>query len=532
MTTPQPWTSRYRPKKREDFVGNEQAVEELEKWIRSWQKKPPKKRAAFLYGPPGIGKTSVAQVLAREHNYRLVEINASDTRNKGSIEETLGKAVKQNVTLFGQKRMVLLDEMDGLSGQQDKGGISAVSKIIDQTTSPMILIANTIEENMQVRFRAILKKVKSIEFKPISSAQIVSKLEYISEDQGKLVHPDVLLEIAMKSNGDLRSATNDLETITSGKKVVSPDDLAAISHRDRLDSTPNILNKIFTSRDFREARRTINQSMIKYDDLYEWIYENIPIVLDDPYERLEALEALSRADIYQKRARTNDYRLLKYFFDLMTGGIAFARKKSKGEGYREQLNAAIMDAGLNPNLISTINAPEGIMVKPNRWLGKDKWADLNTGLRRLGARWVYGKNVWILQYYREPQAKWRFIRTYHARRRMNSVTRRLAAKTHTSSAKARTEILPLLRHMIRINEAAYDEVSTWMLETPKKKLDHLRYMSYKKKQSDFVSLENYAKYKQREMKKMIDNSAKKTESDLNNIERWLADEKKNAKWNK
>ncbi len=532
MTTPKPWTSLYRPKKREDFVGNEQAVEELEKWIRSWRKKPPKKRAVFLYGPPGIGKTSVAQVLAREHDFRLVEINASDARNKGSIEDTIGKAVKQNVTIFGQKRMVLLDEMDGLSGQQDRGGVSAVSKIIDQTTSPMILIANTIEENMQVRFRAILKKVKSIEFKPVSSAQIVSKLEYISEDQGIRVHPDVLMEIAMKSNGDLRSATNDLETIASGKKTVSPDDLAVIGRRDRLDSTPNILNKIFTSRDFREARKTINQSMIKYDDLYEWIYENIPIVLDDPYERLEALEALSRADIYQKRARTNDYRLLKYFFDLMTGGIAFARKNSKGEGYRDQLNAAIMSAGFTPSLISTINASDGIMIKPNRWLGKDKWAKLNTSLRGLGARWIYGKNVWMLPYYREPQAKWRFIRTYHARRRMKSVTRRLAVKTHTSSAKARYEILPLLRHMIRGNEALYDDVSTWMLETPEKKLGHLRYMSYKKKQSDFVSLENYAKYKQREMKKMIDNIAKETETDRSNIERWLTDEKKNAKWNK
>jgi len=532
VTTPQPWTSLYRPKNRGDFVGNEQAVEELEKWIRSWRKKPPKKRAVFLYGPPGIGKTSVAQVLAREHDFNLVEVNASDTRNKGSIEETLGKAVKQNVTLFGQKRLVLVDEMDGLSGQQDRGGVSAVSKIIDQTTSPMILVANTIEENMQARFRKILKQVKSIEFKPVSSDQIVSKLEYISDDQGIKVHPDVLLEIALKSNGDLRSATNDLETMASGKKIVSPEDLEAIYQRDRLDSTPNILNKIFTSRDFLEARKTINQSMIKYDDLYEWIYENIPIVLDDPYERQEALEALSRADIYQRRARMNDYRLLKYFFDLMTGGIAFARKNSKGEGYRDQLDAAILGSGLSPSLIATISVPEGIMIKPNRWLGKDRWAKLNTSLRGLGARWVYGKNVWMLSYYREPQAKWRFIRTYHARRRMKSVTRQIASKAHTSSAKVGNEILPLLSHMIRKNETMYEEVSTWMLEAPDKKLDHLRYMSFDKKPSDFVSLENYAKYKQREMKKKVDNITKQTESDISNIERWLADEKKNASWGK
>jgi hypothetical protein len=70
-----------------------------------------------------------------------------------------------------------------------------------------------------------------------------------------------------------------------------------------------------------------------------------------------------------------------------------------------------------------------------------------------------------------------------------------------------------------------------MLDTPEKKLDHVRYMSFPKKPSDFVSLENYSKHKQREMKKRIDNITKETETDLRNIERWLNDEKKNAKWN-
>jgi hypothetical protein len=113
---------------------------------------------------------------------------------------------------------------------------------------------------------------------------------------------------------------------------------------------------------------------------------------------------------------------------------------------------------------------------------------------------------------------------------MNSVTKQLAVKTHTSLAKARNEILPLLKHMIRSNEAIYDDLSVWMLENPGKKLDHLRYLTFAKKQSDFVSLENYSKYKQREMKKRIDKAKKETEIDLRNIERWHTDEKKNTSW--
>ena len=99
----QPWTYLYRPSKLEDFVGNAAAVAEIENWAKAWQRnKPPKKRALFLYGPPGIGKTSIAQVISKQYGFDLIEINASDARNKSTLEEALGKAIKQNMNLFGQ----------------------------------------------------------------------------------------------------------------------------------------------------------------------------------------------------------------------------------------------------------------------------------------------------------------------------------------------------------------------------------------------------------------------------------------------
>ena len=89
MTHTQPWTHRYRPKSKEEIVGNSEAVGKLEKWIKSWEKKPPKKRAAFVYGPPGTGKTAAIQALAMEKGFDLLEINASDSRTKNRIEAVL-----------------------------------------------------------------------------------------------------------------------------------------------------------------------------------------------------------------------------------------------------------------------------------------------------------------------------------------------------------------------------------------------------------------------------------------------------------
>ena len=527
----QTWTNLYRPQKREDFVGNEAAVEAVEKWLKSWKsKKPPKKRAIFLYGPPGIGKTSIAQVLANEHGFDLIEVNASDMRNKNSLEEVLGKAIKQNVTIFGKRRLILLDEMDGLSGTNDRGGISFIAKAIDESVSPIILVANTVKENMESKFSSILRKVTSVEFKPLTFQNVYQKLEKIASEQGVTVHQDVLDMIAVKTDGDMRSAIVDLETVSRGKKSVMPSDGDILSKRDRQDITPNILNKIFSATSLWEARQTIRQSMISYDDLYDWIYENIPTVIDDPAERVKALEMMARADIHQRRARTFDYRLLKYMFDLMTGGIAFSREKSEGTGYKGQLVSVLRSIGLPTSKLSTQETQGGIVVKPNGWLGKDVWGNLNNALRGIGAKWVYGKNVWILPYYKEPQNKWRYISTYHSRRRMNSVTGQIAYCCHTSTDKVCNEILPLLTYMIRNNEDMYRETVVWMTKLPDRKLDHLRYMSFNKRPSDFENIENYGKYKQREIEKQIDDVKKQKETDLKNIERWLDDEKKLAKW--
>jgi replication factor C large subunit len=527
----QPWITLYRPSRKEDFIGNPKAVEAIEKWLKSWKrKKPPKKRAIFLYGPPGIGKTSIAQVLANENNFDLIEINASDARNKTNLEEVFGKALKQNITLFGQQRLILLDEMDGLSGSTDRGGVSFIAKAIDESSSPMILVANTIKENMESKFRSILKKVTSIEFKPLTFQQVYKKLEKIAHDQAIDIHPEVLEVITMKTEGDLRSAIVDLETISQGKTKVSPEDVEVLNKRDRQDLTPNILNKIFTATNLWEARQTIRQCMISYDYLYDWIFENLPTVIDDPIERVNALTALAKADIYQNRARKNDYRLLKYMFDLMTGGIAFNRERSKGTGYKDQLNRILRSTGLPTSKLATQETQDGIMIKPTSWLGKDIWAKLNYKLKNMGAKWIYGKNVWILPYYKEPQAKWRYISTYHSRRRLNSVTRQIAYHCHISTNKARTDVLPLLSYMIRNNQEIFHETEEWITKLSDRKLNHLRYFYFKKNTSDYVNIENYAKYKEREIEKQIEKAKKQKETDMKNIKRWLSDQKKMAKW--
>ena len=102
------------------------------------------------------------------------------------------------------------------------------------------------------------------------------------------------------------------------------------------------------------------------------------------------------------------------------------------------------------------------MIKPTRWLGRDRWGALNGELRGIGAAWTYGQNFWVLPYFHEPQTKWRYITTYHSRRKMKAVAAKLAVKTHTSTQEAVTETFPLLRIIYNADQENAEKIDAWL----------------------------------------------------------------------
>ena len=135
------WTLKHKPRTLKDVIGNKQAIQTLIEWVKAWNKAAPKKKAAFLYGPPGIGKTVTVEALAHDLDMELVEKNASDYRTEDAVKRFAGIA-SQYATLFGKKRLILFDELDGITGTQDRGGVKALTEIIKTTRCPIVLIAN------------------------------------------------------------------------------------------------------------------------------------------------------------------------------------------------------------------------------------------------------------------------------------------------------------------------------------------------------------------------------------------------------
>src|SRR6266446_2465915 len=106
----EPWTTKYKPKTSKDVAGNKPAVEKLRDWTESWSTGRPSKAAVLLYGPAGVGKTSVTEALARERGWDLVEINAWDRRSGDRRAKVAGLASTRSAW-FSKGRRILRDEV-------------------------------------------------------------------------------------------------------------------------------------------------------------------------------------------------------------------------------------------------------------------------------------------------------------------------------------------------------------------------------------------------------------------------------------
>jgi len=122
------WVKKYRPNSSKEICGQDKAVKELKNHIEAYKGGKP----LLLYGAPGTGKTSSVYAVAKELGFEIVEINASDSRNKDSINQILGGALKQQ-SLFSKGKIVLVDEIDGISGQKDRGGLPALIKLTEKS---------------------------------------------------------------------------------------------------------------------------------------------------------------------------------------------------------------------------------------------------------------------------------------------------------------------------------------------------------------------------------------------------------------
>ncbi len=306
---------KHAPQNLGEFAGNPTVVEEVKRWALLFEAGKLQK-PLLVYGPPGVGKTALVYALAHELGWEILEFNASDTRNKGEVERLMG-AASSSMGLFSKYKLILIDEVDGLEGSADRGGVSAIATIAKNASQPLILLAN---DGWNKRIAPLRTICKFIEMKKVNKRTVQSVIARIAKEERMDISEDDIASIAENSDGDLRSAIIDLQAHQPN------------SMRDRDQLVFECMKGLFKAGTYQEAINSFNGATLDHDLIKLWIEQNIASEYEKINEIASAYDWLSRADLFDGRLiRRQSWKLLKYSNALMLAGVAL----SKDERYHK-----------------------------------------------------------------------------------------------------------------------------------------------------------------------------------------------------
>jgi replication factor C large subunit len=309
------WTELYRPKNFEHLIGNEEVRFNVLKWLVKWF---PGAKPLFLIGPPGVGKTTIVKILSSLLNYDLIELNASDTRSGPQLEK-LVSPLYNNTSIFGKKILLFVDEVDGIYGREDIGGLEILINIVKASNFPIIFVANA----NNIRLKNLSKLCKIFKFQHISANLLWMFLNYVLNKQGYSLTCDDKKWIVEKSNGDVRTMLNHAQVKCTGYGMFDRE----IFKVDISDG----LNEFFQSKKKDDARKILLSLDGKYPDpryglsseerrkdIVNSLFTSIVSSNLEIKNLSVLLDSLSQIDLHVARINKNrNWTLLRYINNLI-----------------------------------------------------------------------------------------------------------------------------------------------------------------------------------------------------------------------
>ena len=313
-----PWFMKYQLSSFDDLI----ETKELKK-VREFFENPPKGKGLLLVGPPGSGKTTTLQLFGDAYNYEIFEMNASDTRNKKSITHTITDVIHQK-SLFNQDKLLLIDEVDGVSGTKDRGGVSEIVKLLKTSNSPFVFTANNKEANA---IRSLNKSCVVVDFEAHSYQLLEDLAKRIFSGEG-IDYDEKTLQafIEVRTTSDIRGFINDLQASVVDKQFIGLSEEDGFELRDYKQKMHQVLNKIFYSYP-EDAVFSTRNSDVDLDDVMLYLEENVPEIYSKKGIYCSFNE-IAKADVFRGRIRKWQYwRYLVYINFYLTYGVSSCKDR-------------------------------------------------------------------------------------------------------------------------------------------------------------------------------------------------------------
>ena len=204
----QPLADRLRPQSLEDVVGQNHILGKdglLRRIIQSGHIPN-----MIFYGPSGVGKTTVAGIIAKNTNRRLYRLNAT-TASLQDIKEIAGEL---HTLLAPEGALLYLDEIQYFNKKQQQSLLEFIED------GSITLIASTTENPYFYIYNAILSRSTVFEFKPVEPEAAEAAVQRAFAQEPKIAVQDgVVSLIAHSCGGDVRKAINAVELLINGAKA-------------------------------------------------------------------------------------------------------------------------------------------------------------------------------------------------------------------------------------------------------------------------------------------------------------------------
>ena len=238
---------KYKPSNCKNIIGQQgdrSNMNKLKVWLRDWNShhlQPGGKKAAakpapwgnasdtgawakcaLLSGPPGVGKTTTAYLVSKELGFDVVEMNASDTRSKRQLGESVADTLNTTSVagLAGRtsgqvtsKRVLLMDEVDGMAGNEDRGGVAELIALIKSSKVPVVAMCN--DRNHQ-KIRSLANHCFDLRFSRPRVEQIKAAMMSVCFKEKIPIKPDALSELITGCGQDVRQVLHHLTMVRAG----------------------------------------------------------------------------------------------------------------------------------------------------------------------------------------------------------------------------------------------------------------------------------------------------------------------------
>ncbi|KAI8113754.1 hypothetical protein M9435_003746 [Picochlorum sp. BPE23] len=369
------WVDKYAPRHFMDLLSDELINRDVVKWMKQWDRcvfgtvdasktsestDPyfrPEQKLILLAGPPGLGKTTLAHIVARHCGYKAVEINASDERSGPELMSRVINAMEMT-SVIGENRpnCIIIDEIDGVAaGGEGKSAVSALIKLAQAKvekrskhqeedaggkpsrkkkkdkplTRPVICICNDLYAPV---LRPLRDVARVFHVRPPSAEKLVERLQFICKREKLKAEKSTLRALIEKTECDIRSCLNTMQFIGKKQKMLRLSDISSVGSgqkditigafrlwKDLLHQKkgPAVIGQVPESESQRCSR--LFNTILDFGDhdlVIGGFYESLPSIIHFDMALLRTstvLDNMQMADMLQRKlSQTADFSLGKY----------------------------------------------------------------------------------------------------------------------------------------------------------------------------------------------------------------------------